>query len=164
MGTKLWVTVEVGPGSERVGDARSLGDVRCRRMSGLMRRFSADGHTSALACVDTLRSQLCIGLRSIEVTAPRLKLERSENRSHSHSGTADRTAPDAHLDWAGCDQWLRFGRFADQFASDHEEFGSVWIGQKSKMSDPNEAPWKNMLHEPAKKLAGASVIWRFLLP
>src|SRR5579859_1949022 len=28
------------------------------------------------------------------------------------------------------------------------------IGQKSKVSDPNEAPCKNMLHEPAKELAG----------
>jgi hypothetical protein len=31
----------------------------------------------------------------------------------------------------------------------------VRIGQKSKVSDPNEASWKNMLHEPAKELAGA---------
>ena len=29
------------------------------------------------------------------------------------------------------------------------------IGQKSKRSDPNEALWKNMLHEAAKELAGA---------
>lgn len=29
------------------------------------------------------------------------------------------------------------------------------IGQKSKVSDPNEPAWKDMLHEPAEELAGA---------
>ena len=29
------------------------------------------------------------------------------------------------------------------------------IGQESRVSDPNEPPWKDMLHEPAKELAGA---------
>jgi len=31
----------------------------------------------------------------------------------------------------------------------------VRVGQKSKVPDPNEPPWKDMLHEPAKELAGA---------
>jgi hypothetical protein len=101
-GTKARETPEVGPGLDWVEVARSLGGVRCRRMSRLMRRFSAVGHTSAPACVGTLRSQLCIGLRSIEVTAPRLELERSEIRSHAHRGTAERTAPAAHLGGHGC--------------------------------------------------------------
>jgi hypothetical protein len=63
IGTRLRETREVGPGSERVEVAGSLWVVLCRRMSRSIRRFSAVRHTSAPACVDTLRSQLCIGLR-----------------------------------------------------------------------------------------------------
>jgi len=105
IGTKLRETVEVGPDLDWFEVARELGGVRCRHVSRLIQRFSAVGHTSTLACVGTLRSQLCIGLRSIEVTAPRLELEGSETGPDSHGGATERTAPDPHLGGHGCARW-----------------------------------------------------------